>query len=105
MLVESAMIDSQLAKIAAVRSCLGPGEQGSSRGLETGDCQNTMILSKIFMRWRHELEAKARDRAWRATRNRCTLTKAVVVWSAWIQRNRGMDAERAAREALGEAKR
>lgn len=110
MLVESAMIESQLAKIAAVRSCFGHGGQGPSRGLETGDCHepsdnHTKILSKIFVCWRHELEAKARDRAWRATRNRCTLTKAVVVWSAWLQRNRGMDAERTAREALAEAKR
>ncbi|CAN0401410.1 unnamed protein product, partial [Ectocarpus sp. 8 AP-2014] len=110
MLVESAMIDSQLAKIAAVRSCLGHGGQGPSRGLETGDWHkksnnHTKILSKIFVCWRHELEAKARDRAWRAARNRCTLTKALVVWSAWLESNRGMDAERAAREALAEAKR
>ncbi|CAM9425080.1 unnamed protein product [Ectocarpus sp. 12 AP-2014] len=112
MLVESALIDSQLAKIAAVRSWLGHGGLGPSRGLETGDCHepkfsdnHTKILSKIFVCWRHELEAKARNRAWRATRNRCTLTKAVALWNAWLQRNRGMDAERAAREALAEAKR
>ncbi|CAM9354240.1 unnamed protein product, partial [Scytosiphon promiscuus] len=62
-------------------------------------------LSKIFARWRQAHEAGARQRSWHEMRKRRALTNAVISWSTWLNKNRGLGRERAAREAHAEARR
>lgn len=89
------LVDDQLARIAAaVASVRRPW-----------DANTRNRLSKIFACWRLAREVGARGRAWRARRNRRALTKAVNMWSAWLNKNRGLGAEWTSREAHAEAKR
>lgn len=90
MLVNNAMIDVQLARIAeAVAKHPIPDP----------------VAAKIFCSWKHHHQVGARERAWRVMRTRRTLGKAVAKWGAWLAINRGLGVERAAREAIVEAKR
>lgn len=94
MLVERGMIDDQLAKIAAAIASAGrPCDADTTR----------YLVSQIFACWRQAHEVGVRRRAWRAMRNRFALTEAVTSWSTWLNKNRGLGAERAAREAHAEA--
>lgn len=94
MLISNTMIDAQLAKIAETvveRKHLIGGVGPSPK--------------RIFGAWKNLHQVGARHRAWRAMRTRRTLRKAVVKWGAWLEINRGLDVERAARGAVADAKR
>lgn len=99
MLVDYARIDDQLAKISAT---VGNYPQQLCDDVPSR-------LSKIFSCWRqrtrHLREVGARDRAWRTRTTQRTLVKTLTEWSAWLESNRGVGAERAARKAIAEAKR
>ncbi len=91
MLVNNALVDLQLARIA---------EAVAKHPNYPDD-----PVAKIFGSWKHLHQVGARERAWRAMRTRRTLGKAVAKWGAWLKMNRGLGVDRAAREAIVEAKR
>lgn len=98
MLVQHSKIDYQLAKIAATLR----------KRPQVCDDHARVSCEVFFACWRQRTnlhEVGARARAWRTRRTQQTLSKAMAEWSAWLQRNRGVGAERTARKVLTEATR
>lgn len=97
--MEYSLIGDQLAKIAATVDSVQ----------QPYDPDTRCVLSKIFLYWRQctreACKVGARDRAWCSMKTQKTLRKSMAKWGTWLQGNRGLGAERAAREAAADAQR